>query len=177
MSKMKWLIVHTRPGSEKRVAQTLSQKGLSTFCPSWTQAGSSRRAKFEPVIPTYVFVQVSPENQEVITRVNAVRGFVYWKGGPATVSEAEIELMQSFISENELLRVEKTSVQPGDMARITTSSLVNEKGLQNDEQDSLLKMTLPSLGFAMVARNAGKAVEMGHAVFYGNKTSQYEIAQ
>ena len=54
-----WLVIYTKPRSEKKVSQRLKEMGIMIFCPTVTtvRQWSDRKKKVEvPLFNSYVFV-------------------------------------------------------------------------------------------------------------------------
>ncbi len=80
--KTNWYAVQTRSRHEKKVADEIQDKGISSFLPLITQIHrwSDRRKEVDvPLFPGYVFVRTSPSPDARISvlRTPGVAGFVY----------------------------------------------------------------------------------------------------
>jgi transcription antitermination factor NusG len=90
----KWHIIQTRPRWEKKVADSLDQKGIKSYCPLKTiKRKWSDRIKTleEPLFKSCVFVKILPEQKTAVRLTEGVVNFVYDKGKPALVKGKEIE--------------------------------------------------------------------------------------
>jgi transcription antitermination factor NusG len=93
-----WLVIYTKPQTEKNVAKRLSKLGIEIYCPTYTtiRTWSDRKKKIElPLIRSYVFVRPKPNENLTILNDPHVLRFVYWNGKPISVKTEEIEAMQN----------------------------------------------------------------------------------
>ena len=102
----RWYAVHTRARHEKSVTTRLRHLGITTFLPTVTEVRrwSDRRKCVEfPLFSCYAFVNLPwvAELRAQVICTDGVLGFVGSCGGPAPVSDAEIQnirtLMKSMV--------------------------------------------------------------------------------
>ena len=154
MSKQ-WYAVSTRPGWEKRVAESLEKKRWTSYCPlnrtnrSWSDR---RKAHYEPLFPSVVFVFVSREEHEKIREVDGVVNFIHWLNAPAVISPEEIDTIRKFLSEYEHVSLEKESVNLNEKVRIINGPLMMWEGKIVQIRTNMVKIMLPSLGYSLVAQ-------------------------
>lgn len=162
--KKKWYAVYTKPKNERKVSALLTKKKIENYCPLKRVTGddSVDRKKYtlEPLFPSFVFVYITDLEFSSVKQVNDVINFVYWKGEPAVISQIEIESMEQFINEYYNVYTEKTEVSKNNLVRIVSRIPSIEEGnnvipLRN----SLIKITLPSLGYMICAESVNAYVE------------------
>lgn len=152
-----WYILNTDPRLEKKVAETLSRRKIENYCPLNTQPRQFSEKKKnlpEPLFTSYVFVFVAKEDLSVLTHISGVRNIVHWLGAPAVVKEEEVSAIKSFLLEFTSVRLEKTSVSLTEKVRVTRGSSMLREGKIVQINNSVLKLELPSLGYALVAATA-----------------------
>lgn len=178
-STKKWYAIYTRAGCEKKVSNVLSRKDIANFCPIKRRANGIKSSHPEPLFPTYVFVQISEAEMNIVRNVGNVMNFVYWLGNPVIIHNEEVEIMKRFMSEYVNVRLEKIDlftealpdlVQPGAEVLVEKLNLVTIK-------NNLVKIVLPSLGFAMVAEVEKSSVEVftPNQIYNVNEKFQYAI--
>lgn len=94
---MPWYALYTKPQQEKKVFQSLLQLGIDAYCPLVTtvKQWSDRKKKVqEPLIKSYVFVNIAEENREDVFQVSGVVRYLFWLGKPAKVKDEEIKAMK-----------------------------------------------------------------------------------
>jgi len=66
-TEKKWYAIYTMPRWEKKVAGLLNEKNITTFCPInrvERQWSDRKKIVHEPLFRSYVFVQISTENNQ-----------------------------------------------------------------------------------------------------------------
>ena len=131
-----WFVVYCKPNSEKKTAARLNALGIKCYCPTQTQVRqwSDRKKKVQmPVLPSMVLVYLSEKQRPQVFQVASVVRYLYWLKQPATVTEQEIENLQSALSGNyKDISIEKVDAH---------SAAIKLKGLGIDEQNGRLQYT------------------------------------
>ena len=127
-----WYAVYTRPRWEKKVASTLSEKGITNYCPlnKVTKQWSDRKKVIlEPVFRGYVFVRTSDERKWDLRKVPGILNFVFWLGKPAIIREEEIDTIRKFLNEFSNVTVEKGNLSVNTKVRIKQGIMMNYEGM------------------------------------------------
>ena len=96
-----WYALYTRSRHEKRVAETLAQRGFDTYLPTIPRVSvwhDRKKTVLWPLFPAYVFVRFRPADA---TKVLAIPGSVQVigvAGRPAPIPDEEIENVRLFAS-------------------------------------------------------------------------------
>jgi transcription antitermination factor NusG len=162
MSK-KWYAVHTKPRWEKKVALLLGKSNISHYCPLnrvLRQWSDRRKLVYEPLFKSYVFVHISDAEHKTVRCFDGVINFVYWLGRPAVIKEVEIEAIKHFLEEYNAVLLEKASVNVNDEVRIVSGPLIEQEGTVILVSNNKVKVTLPSLGYTMIAEINKSEVEV-----------------
>jgi transcription antitermination factor NusG len=149
-----WYVVYTKPRWEKKVAKQLGQKKIEHYCPlNRVQRQWSDRKKivYEPLFTSYVFVHLDESEMLPVRQVEGVMNFVYWLSKPAVIREEEITAIRRFLNEYENIRLEKAVVNVNDRVRITGGPLMERQGNVLEIRSKTVKVSLPSLGYNIVA--------------------------
>lgn len=131
-----WYVVYTKPRNEKKVAESLNNLGIESYCPTMVtiRQWSDRRKKVKiPMFNSYVFVKTDQSDYEKIRRNPGVLNFVYWLGKPATVREEEIKAIKRITQDGTEILVESQNIRKGDMVKIKEGPF---KGLYGEVEDS-----------------------------------------
>ena len=99
---MPWFVIYTKSRNEKKVAELLQKNGVETFCPlvKLKKNWSDRKKIVEtPLFNSYVFVNLSEKDRNVVFNVPGVIRFVFWLNKPAVVRNCEIESLKAMLSE------------------------------------------------------------------------------
>lgn len=149
--KKYWYILYTRPGSEKKIAASLTKKKIEYFLPlSYRQKNrfSSRPGK-EPLFPGYIFVLVN--SSELVETQIAVGSLsvVYWKNNPAVVPFRDIERIKEFTELHEQIKLVPTKVFPEIEPVETPPLIVDETTIATKKR--IKKINISSIGFMLMA--------------------------
>lgn len=150
-----WYVIYTRPRWEKKVAETLSKKGIEQYCPLnkvQKQWHDRRKIVFEPLFLSYVFVRTTPEEHSYIKNIPGIVNFVHWLGKPAVVRKEEIEGIKQFLAEHKNVQIEKTNVNVDDAVKIIHGPFIHREGRIVQVNNNSVKIELPSIGYALVAQ-------------------------
>jgi|GEM_PF-5051207 len=96
----KWHIIQTRPRWEKKVVDSLTQKGIESYCPvrkvrrKWSDRIKTLE---EPIFRCCVFVRIEGDGKTAVRLTEGVVNFLYDKGKPAVVKGKDIEQLRKFL--------------------------------------------------------------------------------
>lgn len=159
----KWYAVYTKPRWEKKVAELLAKRKVDNFCPlnkTVRQWADRRKVVLEPLFTSYVFVHATEAEHATIRQTEGIVNLVYWLGSPAIIRNEEIEAIREFLHEHTDVRLEKVAVNISDRVRITDGLLVHREGDVLEVKNKTVKLSLPSLGYAMTAEVAKDKIEV-----------------
>lgn len=149
---MPWYALYTESRQEKKVSARLLQLGIEVYCPLVTQVRqwSDRKKKVEvPLLPSYVFVKLEPNNRELVFQVSGVVRYLYWLGVPAIVKDNEIELMQNWLK-GKVTSFEIVGIQPGTIYEIPSGPFIGQKGIVEKVNKSQITLVLEQLGVKII---------------------------
>jgi transcription antitermination factor NusG len=150
-----WYAVYTKPRCEKKVASLLTKRKIENFCPlNCRKIKSLRRSKIlhEPLFKSYVFVNIALEESSLLKQTDGVISVLYWWGEPAIIKDDEIEAIKEFASDHQNIELERTLVNMHEVARILDEPSYSMEGNVFALKNKTLKVSLPSLGYIMIAK-------------------------
>jgi transcriptional antiterminator RfaH len=153
---MTWFALYTKPRSEKKVADKLSQSGIKVYCPMVTQIKqwSDRKKKTEtPLIPSYVFVNLEEKNRNDVFEVTGVVRYLFWLGKPAIVRNEEILALQEGLKET-VAAVEIADYKTGDTINIPSGPFKGKEGTIKEVKKNKLQLVLKELGMLITLTRA-----------------------
>ncbi|CAN5753949.1 UpxY family transcription antiterminator [soil metagenome] len=156
-----WYAVYTKPQHEKKVAALLGKKKIENFCPlacEETQNFRKLKLVFKPLFKSYVFVHVSLEELELLKLTDGIVNILYWLGKPAVIKGEEIAAIKDFTSDHRNIKLERTFVNLTETARNLSASSYAIEGKLVTIKNKLLKVSLPSLGYTMIAKVEDESV-------------------
>ena len=152
---MIWNVLFTRPRSEKKVFERLSDLGIEAYCPcqrilkKW-----SDRKKWieEPVFRSYLFVKApNSESQKLeILQTPGVLKFLHWLGKAAQVRQSEIDAIRGFLGEHQC--VESISFDVGAKLNVEQGVLKGSEGLVIYQTKHEVVLRIQKFGMSLVAR-------------------------
>jgi len=99
----RWHAVYTRSRNEKKIAFRLQAMGIEAYVPVrkvLRQWSDRKKMVEEPLIRSYVFVKILPEQYfEVLNTPGAVR-FIFFSGKAATIPDKQIDLLKLITGQN-----------------------------------------------------------------------------
>ena len=122
----KWYAIYTRPRSEKKVFELLSQNDFNAYLPliSTVRQWSDRKKKVQiPLISSYVFVKTNESNLINILPISGVVRVLKHLGKPAIIKDYEIENLRILLEDTDNITfIRDTHLKKGD-------SVIVEKGV------------------------------------------------
>jgi transcription antitermination factor NusG len=150
-----WYVLYTKPQSEKRVAATLAKKRIENFIPLvCVEAERLWRQKlvYKPLFKSYVFVHVTEHEAASLTTVDGVISLLHWLGKPAVINETEIQAIREFTGDYQNIDLEKLAVNSNVAEKNIYRSSYEIEGNLLAIKNKTIKINLPSLGYAMIAK-------------------------
>jgi transcription antitermination factor NusG len=153
-NNLRWYALYTKPRWEKKVADLLGVKKIENYCPlqkserTWSDR---KKIILEPLFKSYVLVRLAPKAHIPVLQTDGVIGFVTFQGKPAVIRDEEIETVKQFLKDYEHVQVEPIDVNINDEVTIVNGPLMQQKGQVMEVNSRMVKVMLPSLGFALIA--------------------------
>jgi len=115
---------------------------------------SFRRTKIllAPLFKSYVFVNIAPGEIDLLRQTEGVISVLYWMGEPAIVKQNEIDAIREFTADHQNIELERAQVNMRDVARVVDGPSYSMEGNVFAVKNKTLKVSLPSLGYIMIAK-------------------------
>jgi transcription antitermination factor NusG len=161
-----WYAVYCMPRWEKKVADQLTRKQVTNYCPlNKVKKQWSDRKKMveEPLFKSYVFVQLTHKEMLTVKQTSGVLNFVYWLGKPAVIRDQEIQAIKGFLNNYTNVELEKSELEVDSRIRIMAGVFMDYEGRVVEINKHTVKVQLPSLGYSLIAnveRNSLQAIYM-----------------
>jgi len=98
-----WYAVYTKPRSEKKLADRLNDQGIEAYLPmhrTLKQWSDRRKMVDEPLITSYVFVNVFQKNYfDVLNTPGAVK-YIWFCGKPAVIPANQIQALKLIMGQD-----------------------------------------------------------------------------
>lgn len=149
-----WYIIYTKPKCEKKVVALLTKRKIENFCPlNSKQLEKTKKSKltYEPLFSSYIFVYINENELSLLSNAENVLSILHWRGGPATVTENDIQAIKDFTHDHINIQVLKNRLNSNiEEKNIALSSYKIDGNLLMIKKRSFSKY-LPSLGFTLIA--------------------------
>jgi transcription antitermination factor NusG len=159
----RWYAIYTHAKWEKKVADLLTRKSIENYCPLnkvLRQWSDRKKIVYEPLFTSYVFTRISDKEHVHVLQTEGVFNYVSWKGKAAVIPDVEIETIKNFLMEHSNVRLEKMDVDVNDTVRIKYGLFMEQEGRVVEVLGKTLRVSLPSLGYIMLAEIPTSHVEV-----------------
>ena len=160
-----WYAVYTRPHKEKKVTYLLNKRGIESFCPviaASVKRGGDKKQAERPLFSSVVFVHILETEIKSLVSTPWVVTIAYWKSGPAVISDSEIDIVKKVTDIYADIKLEKTFVEMGGMARVIDSPSMEYNENTISVKYKSVKVSLPSLGFTIT----GERIKQKNEIIY-----------
>ncbi|MFC0514589.1 UpxY family transcription antiterminator [Mucilaginibacter angelicae] len=158
-----WYPVYTNPRAEKRAYEALIGKGISAYLPLHRQLKQwSDRKKWveEPVIRSYLFVNITEQQRGEVLMTKGVSRFLYFSGKPAVMPDKQIHELKLLMASPYELEVTEEELQPGEKIIIRAGAL---KGLTGEivsyRSQKQLIVRLETIGHSIIVNATASLIE------------------
>jgi transcriptional antiterminator RfaH len=125
-SQLRWYAVYTKPRSEKKLADRLTEKGIEAYLPmrrTLKQWSDRKKMVDEPLISSYVFVNVPRENYfEVLNTPGAVK-YIWFCGKPAVIPSNQIDALKLVLGNAPEIDCVSAGLLQGTRVRVTSGPM------------------------------------------------------
>lgn len=149
-----WYVVYTKPRWEKKVANTLLNKGIEHYCPLnkvVKQWSDRKKTIMEPLFKGYVFVKVPSATKWDIKKIDGILNYVYWLGKPAKVKDEEIDTIRKFLQEFNGVEVIDPQLSVNTKVLIKQGVLMNYHGIIVEVTGNRARVSIDSMGIRLSA--------------------------
>ena len=167
-----WYIAYTKPHCEKIVSHSIARKGIENFCPfnyHTAQPFRQKKVLYEPLFKSYVFLKTNGHDlMNLSQEIDDILSFLYWTDKLATISGDEINAIKRFSENYREIELEKIGVGMDSSHDVHEVISYATEGNFLKKTSRIIKVNLPSLGFAMVAKTADARIR-SREIFLINK--------
>lgn len=134
-NEKKWYVLYVKSRTEKKVQERLQKLHYEVFLPliKTIRQWSDRRKQVQvPLFNGYIFVRITPEDFTQIRMVEGVVNFVRSEGKYASIRDAQIETIRTFIDTGYHMEGLADTFAPGEKVKITFGPLKDCEGELQD---------------------------------------------
>ena len=153
---MPWFVIYTKSRNEKKVAELLQKNGVEVFCPlvKLKKNWSDRTKIVETsLFNSYVFVNLSEKDRNVVFNVPGVIRYLFWLKKPAVVRDSEIESLKTILHET----IDSFSIenyQIGDTVKISEGVFKGLDGVIEKQSNTKLHVILENVGIKITLQRS-----------------------
>lgn len=149
----KWYALQTKPRSEIVVSKQLENKEIEYFLPliEKVRIWSDRKKKIKvPLFSGYVFVHATEKERiHAISETFGAVKYIFYENRPAVISDREIEIIKTAVSDPEKISIEDKKIKKGDMIYVTHGIFKGMKGIVNEFRGNYkLTVNLEEISFS-----------------------------
>ena len=143
-----WLVIYTKPRWEKKLADQLTAKGFTVYCPTQrVKRRWSDRTKWidQPLFSSHIFIHIEPERRDAVYFTPGFVRFLFWNKRPAQVRETEIDTLKRWLNDFDH---EAISIQPlavGSQVSVKSGPLQGRDGIVLEQRGTKLELYLEDL--------------------------------
>jgi len=137
--EQRWYAVHTSANHEKRVADLLGAMEVDHFLPTYFSVRNwrDRRVTLQlPLFPGYLFVHLALRDRLRVLQIPGVAHLVGFNGQPTPVSDVEMEIMRSGLSQR-VRALPHPFLTVGRQVRITGGPFAGLEGVLKRKKTNL----------------------------------------
>ena len=153
---MPWFVIYTKSRNEKKVAELLQKNGVEVFCPlvKLKKNWSDRKKIVEtPLFNSYVFVNLSEKDRNVVFNVPGVIRYVFWLKKPAVARDSEIESLKAVLNDTmDSFSIE--NYQIGDTVKISEGVFKGLDGVIEKQSNNKLHVILENVGIKITLQRS-----------------------
>ena len=153
---MPWFVIYTKSRNEKKVAELLQKNGVEVFCPlvKLKKNWSDRTKIVEtPLFNSYVFVNLSEKDRNVVFNVPGVIRYLFWLKKPAIVKDSEIESLKAVLNDTmDSFSIE--NYQNGDTIKISEGVFKGLDGVIEKQSNNKLHVILENVGIKITLQRS-----------------------
>lgn len=149
---MSWYVLYTKSRYEKKVTAKLQDLGFVVYCPLVTlvKQWSDRKKKIQqPLLPSYVFVQLEEDQRNQVFQVAGVVRYLYWLGKPALVRDEEIATLRSWLL-NDSFKLEISKLERGSKIAIKEGIFSGMDATVKEQRGKKVHLIIESLGIVVI---------------------------
>ena len=147
-SSNKWLVAYTKPRWEKKLADQLTAKGFTVYCPTQrVKRRWSDRTKWidQPLFSSHIFIHIEPERRDAVYFTPGFVRFLFWNKRPAQVRETEIDTLKRWLNDFDHESISIQSLATGSHVTVKSGPLQGRDGIVLEQRGTKLELYLEDL--------------------------------
>ncbi len=144
-----WYVLKTKPRQEKKASTYLSDNGFDIYIPlrETIKVWSDRKKKVEePIIPSYIFINISEKERNNIFPAIGVSSYMYWLKKPVIIRDKEMIQMQSWFNDHAKEEIKSCEITVGSTVKIESGVMLGKEGVVEKFGSKYITLTIDQLG-------------------------------
>lgn len=158
-----WYPVYTNPRAEKKAYLALIDKGINAYLPlrkTIKQWSDRKKWVEEPLIKSYLFVHVKPNELTEVLMTKGIARFIYFSGKIAAMPERQIESLKLLLSSALDIEITEDKLQAGERVRIKAGPLKDmEAEVVSYRSQKQLALRFESIGCSVIIHTPASLIE------------------
>ncbi|WP_316782853.1 UpxY family transcription antiterminator [Pedobacter frigiditerrae] len=117
----KWYPIYTRSRAEKKTAEALAKKNITTYLPLkkvLKQWSDRKKIIEEPLLKSYLFIYISSKEYNEVLMTYGVTRFIYFSGKIASIPNKQLEDLQLLLANDTDLELIDYNISLGEKVLI-----------------------------------------------------------
>ena len=143
-----WLVIYTKPRWEKKLADQLTAKGFTVYCPTQrVKRRWSDRIKWidQPLFSSHIFIHIEPERRDAVYFTPGFVRFLFWNKRPGQVRETEIDTLKRWLNDFDHESISIQSLATGSHVTVKSGPLQGRDGIVLEQRGTKLELYLEDL--------------------------------
>ena len=143
-----WLVIYTKPRWEKKLADQLTAKGFTVYCPTQrVKRRWSDRTKWidQPLFSSHIFIHIETERRDAVYFTPGFVRFLFWNKRPAQVRETEIDTLKRWLNDFDHESISIESLATGSHVTVKSGPLQGRDGIVLEQRGTKLELYLEDL--------------------------------
>jgi len=143
-----WLVIYTKPRWEKKLADQLTAKGFTVYCPTQrVKRRWSDRTKWidQPLFSSHIFIHIETERRDAVYFTPGFVRFLFWNKRPAQVRETEIDTLKRWLNDFDHEAISIQSLAIGSRVSVTSGPLQGREATVLEQRGTKLELYLEDL--------------------------------
>ena len=152
-NEKKWFALYTRSRAEKKAKQQLLDASIDCYLPvqKTLRQWSDRKKKVERVVlPSYIFVNIEPNQTDKVFVCDHLIAFVRYEGKPAIIPDKQIEAFKRIIDSETPFEINPENFPRGSKVKVIYGSLKGVEGeIYEIANNKKLIVRIDQVGFSL----------------------------
>jgi len=143
-----WLVIYTKPRWEKKLADQLTAKGFTVYCPTQrVKRRWSDRTKWidQPLFSSHIFIHIEPERRDAVYFTPGFVRFLFWNKRPAQVRETEIDTLKRWLNDFDHESISIQLLATGSQVTVKSGPLQGREATVLEQRGTKLELFLEDL--------------------------------